>query len=620
VIEAMPYDRARTTMRAFTPCPGCAREYADPRDRRYHSQSNSCAECGPRLWLVTGEPRPDPEGWDALRGAATLLTDGRIVAIRGLGGFHLATDATNDRAVRRLRERKLREAKPLAVMVRDLARARTLGRVGPAEARLLQSAERPIVLLERRPGAPLADGIAPGLDTVGVMTAYTPLHALLLELTQRPLVMTSGNRTDEPIATGNEEALARLSEIADAFLLHDRDIVARYDDSVIRVVDDDPVFARRARGFAPRPLPLPVATPIPLVAVGPHLKHTFTLAHGSQAYVSQHIGDLESLETLEHFRSALSTWRRLFRIEPAVVVRDRHPGYLSTRVAEELGLRAIAVQHHVAHVAAVLAEHGRTDQAIGVAFDGTGYGDDGHTWGAEVFVTSLTEARRVARMRYAPMPGGDLAARSPWRAALGYQSLAGNGGPAFSAAFRGLSDAGLALVRRQLAARVNAPLASSMGRLFDAAAAVLGVRRESAYEGQAPMELEALAGRRSARALPFTLTEGPDGLVILDPLPLLAALDERRARGEDVADLAARFHETVADATAALVSWVGADTGLPTVVLSGGVFQNARLLAGVRRRLAEQGFEVLTPRALGPNDGAVSYGQAAVAAALLARE
>jgi hydrogenase maturation protein HypF len=620
VIEAMPYDRARTTMRAFTPCPGCAREYADPRDRRYHSQSNSCAECGPRLWLVTGEPRPDPEGWDALRGAATLLTDGRIVAIRGLGGFHLATDATNDRAVRRLRERKLREAKPLAVMVRDLARARTLGRVGPAEARLLQSAERPIVLLERRPGAPLADGIAPGLDTVGVMTAYTPLHALLLELTQRPLVMTSGNRTDEPIATGNEEALARLSEIADAFLLHDRDIVARYDDSVIRVVDDDPVFARRARGFAPRPLPLPVATPIPLVAVGPHLKHTFTLAHGSQAYVSQHIGDLESLETLEHFRSALSTWRRLFRIEPAVVVRDRHPGYLSTRVAEELGLRAMAVQHHVAHVAAVLAEHGRTDQAIGVAFDGTGYGDDGHTWGAEVFVTSLTEARRVARMRYAPMPGGDLAARSPWRAALGYQSLAGNGGPAFSAAFRGLSDAGLALVRRQLAARVNAPLASSMGRLFDAAAAVLGVRRESAYEGQAPMELEALAGRRSARALPFTLTEGPDGLVILDPLPLLAALDERRARGEDVADLAARFHETVADATAALVSWVGADTGLPTVVLSGGVFQNARLLAGVRRRLAEQGFEVLTPRALGPNDGAVSYGQAAVAAALLARE
>jgi hydrogenase maturation protein HypF len=620
VIEAMPYDRARTTMREFTPCPACEREYADPVDRRHHSQTNSCAQCGPRIWL-TADPGDRPaEGWSALQEAARLLRDGRIVAIRGLGGFHLAADATSERAVRRLRERKHRDSKPLAVMVRDLAQALALALVGDAEARLLRSAERPIVLLERRPGAPLAAGIAPGLDTVGVMTAYTPLHALLLDLTGRPLVMTSGNRTDEPIATGNAEARERLAGIADAFLLHDREIVARYDDSVVRVVEEAPVFLRRARGYAPLPLALPVPSPVPLVAVGPHLKHTFTLAQGRQAYVSQHIGDLESFETLEHFRESLATLRRLFRIEPVVAVRDRHPGYLSTRVAEELGLRTLAVQHHVAHVAAVLAEHGRTDPAIGVAFDGTGYGDDGHTWGAELFVASLAEARRVGRLRYAPMPGGDLAARSPWRAALGYQSLAPGAAPAFAAAFTGVRADDVALVRRQVAARVNAPLASSMGRLFDAAAAVLGLRREADYEGQAPMELEALAGRRSARALPFTITQEADGLLVLDPLPILAALDEHRARGDDMADLAARFHETVAEATAVMVQWVAADTGLRTAALAGGVFQNARLLAGVRRRLAERGFEVLTPRVLSPNDGAISYGQAAVAAAMLARE
>jgi hydrogenase maturation protein HypF len=621
LIEGMPYDRARTTMRAFTPCAACEREYADPLNRRHHSQTNSCAECGPRLWLTSGSSdRPVAEGWSALREAAGMLRGGQIVALRGLGGFHLATDATSGQAVRRLRERKLREAKPLAVMVRDVAQARTLALVGDGEARLLQSAERPIVLLERLPGTPLAEGIAPGLHTVGVMTPYTPLHVLLLELTGRPLVMTSGNRADEPIATGNVEARERLAGIADAFLLHDREIVARYDDSVVRVVAEAPVVLRRARGYAPRPLPLPVPSPVPLVAVGPHLKHTFTLAQGREAYVSQHIGDLESLEALEHFRQSLATLRRLFRIEPVVAVRDRHPGYLSTRVAEELGLRTLVVQHHVAHVAAVLAEHGRTDPAIGVAFDGTGYGDDGHTWGAELFVASLTESRRVGQLRYAPMPGGDLAARSPWRAALGYQSLAPDGAPAFAAAFAGVPPTELALVRRQLASRVNAPLASSMGRLFDAAAAVLGIRREAAYEGQAPMELEALAGSRPARALPFTVTEEPDGLLVLDPLPLLAALDDRRGRGDDVADLAARFHETVADASAVLVEWVAADTGLRTAALSGGVFQNARLLAGVRRRLLALGLEVLTPHLLGPNDGAISYGQAAVAAALLARE
>jgi hydrogenase maturation protein HypF len=506
-------------------------------------------------------------------------------------------------------------------MVRTLAEARAIATVDPAEAALLASRERPIVLLNRRPDAGLSPAVAPGLGTVGVMLAYTPLHHLLLELVGRPLIMTSGNRRDEPIATGAAEALDRLSGVADAFLLHDREILARYDDSVLRMVDGEPLVLRRARGYAPLPLTLPVASPVPLVAVGPHLKNTFALARGAQAYVSQHIGDLEGADTLEHFQASLATLRRLFRVAPQVAVKDRHPGYLSSRLADELGLpRVIAVQHHVAHVAAVLAEWGRTEPAVGVAFDGTGHGDDGHTWGAEVFVASLTAYRRVGQLRYAPMPGGDLAARSPWRCAVGYRSLGGPAGPALDAAVLGVPERERALVERQADRGVNAPPASSMGRLFDAAAAVLGVRRHATFEGQAPMELEALAGNRPAAPLPFPVTEGPAGLLVLEPLPLLAALDERRRAGADPADLAAALHESVAAGAADLVTRVTAATGLGTVALGGGVFQNARLLSSLRARLRAAGLEVLVPRALSPNDGAISFGQAAVAAALLAAE
>jgi hydrogenase maturation protein HypF len=622
VIEAMPYDRARTSMRAFTQCPACQAEYTDPTDRRYHSETNSCPDCGPRLWLTApGRAEPLALGDAALRAAAELLRSGRIVALRGLGGFHLAVDATDEAAVRRLRARKAREAKPLAVMVRTVADAARLGIVGPEEERLLGSRERPIVLLERRAGAPLAAAVAPGLTSLGVMTAYTPLHQLLLEHVGRPLVMTSGNRSEEPIATGNDEALERLQDIADAFLLHDREIVARYDDSVLRVVGGAPLLLRRARGYAPLPLRLPVPSPVPLVAVGPHLKNTFTLVQGSDAYVSQHIGDLENLETLEHFRAALSTFSRLFHIEPELVVRDRHPGYLSTRVAAELALpRVLDVQHHVAHVAAVLAEHGRAGPVIGVAYDGTGYGDDGKVWGAEVFVASLTAAERVAQLRYAPLPGGDLAARTPWRAALGYGALAPDAPPTFDAAFTGVPPQERALAEQQLARRLNAPLASSMGRLFDAAAAVLGVRHTARYEGQAPMELEALAGHGPADPLPFPISEETGGYLVMEPLPLLVALDERRRAGDAVAILAARFHESVAAATATVVRRIADRTGLGTVALGGGVFQNARLLSSLERRLTADGFEVLRPRLLSPNDGAISFGQAAIAAALLQAE
>ena len=615
VIDDMPYDRARTSMRAFRQCDGCRREYETPRDRRYHSETNSCPACGPRLWIA-GSDGP------ALEHAARLLKSGKIVAVRGLGGFHLAVDATDDAAVARLRARKAREAKPLAVMVRTVGDARLLAFVSAAEAALLKSRERPVVLLRRRPGARLAHWVAPGLDTVGIMLAYTPVHHLLCDLVGRPLVMTSGNRSDEPIAIDNDDAQARLSTIADAFLLHDRDIVARYDDSVVRVAGHDRVFLRRARGYAPLPLKLPVASPRQLLAVGPHLKNTFTLVHGDDAYVSQHIGDLENLETLTHWRSACDAYRRLFRLEPEVAVRDLHPGYMSTRIAGDLGLeRIIPVQHHHAHVAAVLAEWGLTERVIGLAFDGTGYGDDGNVWGAEFLEADLTSYRRAGQLRYAGLPGGDLAAREPWRAALGYLALSPDAAQAFAAMLDAVPLNILNAAMQQLARRLNAPLASSMGRLFDAAGAVLGVSLDNQFEGQTAMLLESLAGTRAAQPLPFPMIPGAaSGSWLLDPVPLLIALGELRNRGVSVPELAARFHESIAAGSDELAARLAAHSGLRTIVLSGGCFQNARLLVSLRARLEARGLRVLAPRRLGANDGAVSYGQAAVAAALLAQE
>ncbi|HEX9565156.1 MAG TPA: carbamoyltransferase HypF [Gemmatimonadaceae bacterium] len=631
VIEAMPYDRQRTSMKAFAQCPSCSTEYAAPGDRRYHSETNSCPVCGPRLWFRRlDDCGPVPTGYDAVLAAATVLRNGGIVAIRGLGGFHLATDATNEEAVQRLRTRKQREAKPLAVMVRDISAAGRVGSVGEMEHRSLTSAQRPIVLLpigtqharggtdERAATQWIAPSVAPGLAHIGVMIAYTPLHHLLLEAVDRPLVMTSGNLTDEPIATGNDEALIRLGDIADAWLLHDRDIVARYDDSVIRVVHGAPVFLRRARGYAPLPIDIPIESTRPLLAVGPHLKNTFTLLSGRRAHVSQHIGDLENLETVEHFTASLRKFEALFRIRPEGVVRDLHPGYLSTRLALDSGLPMIAaVQHHHAHVAAVMAEHGRVEPVIGVAYDGTGYGDDGATWGAELLHADLSAYRRLAHLRYAPLPGGDAAARAPWRSAMGYLAAVPEAGETLRRVTSGIDSLLVGLVARQLERQVNAPPASSMGRLFDAAAAVLAVRSVSRFEGDAAMALEALAGDLPGVILPFCITRKPDGVRELDAVPLLVTLGERLLLGEAPASLAASFHDTVVHATAELVRHAVEDTGCDTVVLAGGCFQNARLLAGLGRRLERDGHTVLLPRRLGPNDGAVSLGQAAIGAAVL---
>lgn len=617
VIEDLPYERARTSMRAFVQCPECLREFGTPEDRRFHSETNSCPACGPALWLEGGGRADGRDYALAIASAAGLLREGAILAIRGLGGFHLAVDATNDDAVRRLRERKHREAKPLAVMVRTLEEARELGETGPEEEQLLSSPARPIVLLPSRHA--LAPAVHPGLDQVGVMLAYTPLHHLLLETVDRPLVMTSGNLSEEPLAAGLEEARDRLGPIADAFLMHDREIVTRCDDSVVRAGQAGPIVIRRARGMAPLPLRLPVPSPAPLLATGPHLKNTATLVHGAAAFLTPHVGDLENYETLRHFEHLVERCRALFHVEPAFVAHDLHPGYLSTRIAQEAGLPLIPVQHHHAHIAAVLAEHGVTDRVVGLAFDGTGYGTDGAIWGAEILVADLEESSRAGHLRYAPLPGGDLAARAPWRAALGYLTLEPGLDTAFRAAFQEVDPREVDLARRQVSRRLNSPRASSMGRLFDAAAAVLGVRRRSHYEGQAAMELEALAGRGRATILPMPVRDTDAGLE-LDPLPLLEALGTGHARGRSVADLAAGFHASVANAAvraAALVAW---RAGIDTVALGGGSFQNAILLRTIREGLGGEGLRVLAPRTLSPNDGAISFGQAAVAAARLAAD
>ena len=619
IIEDIPYDRARTTMRAFHQCPECLAEYQDPGSRRFHSQTNSCPACGPTLAWLTTEETNRLEGSAALVAAAGALERGGITAVRGLGGFHLAVDATNSRAVQRLRQRKGRAAKPLAVMVRTVAEACTVGAPTDAELELLARPERPIVLVALLPNGPLAPEISPGLGTVGLMLPYTPLHHLLLELVGRPLVMTSGNISEEPIAADPDEAVRRLGHIADGFLTHDREIVNRYDDSVMRVASDGvPIVLRRARGYAPRPLRLPLSSPVALVATGPQLKNTFTLAEGRRAFVSQHLGDLENLATVQHFRDTLERYQRLFRIRPTVAVHDLHPGYLSTTIARDLGLdEEIAVQHHHAHVAAVMGEHGISGPVIGVAYDGTGYGDDGTVWGAEILVADLAGYRRAAHLWPAPLPGGDAGARAPWRAALGYRHLARDAGDdAFANPLAVASEVERGVVERQLARGINAPLASSMGRLFDAAASILGLRHHNRYEGQAAMELESLAGNHTATPLPYTVAER-DGRWVFDPLPTLIALGRGSMRGENRPRLAAAFHETVVEATAVMIDRVREETGIDVVVLSGGSLQNARLHRELRQRLEDRGLSVLVPVELSPNDGAVSYGQAVVAAALL---
>jgi hydrogenase maturation protein HypF len=647
IIDDLPYDRARTSMREFPLCRACEAEYRDPANRRFHAEPVACPECGPQLsYRRPGDAGPAARREGALQAALADLREGRIVAVKGLGGYHLACDATDPAAVQRLRDRKHRWARPFAVMVRDVAAARAQAAFSAVEEALLTSPARPIVLVERRKdGEPrLADGVsnadprrAAALNRrLGLFLPYTPLHHLLLDGLGRPIVLTSGNLSDEPLATDDSEALQRLSGIADSFLAHDREIRARYDDSVTRVVDGRESLIRRGRGHAPDPLDLPIATPAPLLAIGAELKHTFALARGGRAHVAPHTGDLEDLLTYRAFEGNLTHLKRLLDLEPAWVAHDLHPGYLSTQyaVSQFPKSRRIGVQHHHAHVASAAAEAGLAGEFIGVAFDGLGMGEDGTFWGGEVLVATLATYRRVARFGRAPMPGGAMAVRKPYRMALGYllsaealDSQENPGGwidPELTRSFVDrLDQREVEVVRVQLARGLNSPMASSAGRLFDAAASLLGIRDVAEYEAQAAVELELLAEEEAAQPLPFRLVrrDGPsDGtsLIVYDTRPTLRGLLEGRAQGTPVERLAARFQETMAAVTRQLCDDVRSDTGLRTVVLSGGVFQNQWLATTLVRRLSGDGFEVHTNQRVPANDGGISYGQAAVAAARLA--
>ncbi|HBL31422.1 MAG TPA: carbamoyltransferase HypF [Acidobacteria bacterium] len=618
LILDLPYDRPATTMRAFPLCAACAAEYTDPTTRRFHAEPIACPVCGPHLTFhPTGAPQEAVEREEALAAARAALAAGRIVAIKGIGGFHLACDALAPAAVARLRERKGRGEKPFAVMMRDLSVVRAYVDVSVEEERLLTGRERPIVLLRHREGAGerLAAAVAPGQASIGVLLPYAPLHDLLLDAT--PLVMTSGNRSDEPIARDNAEAVERLSGLADAFLLHDRGIHAVCDDSVARVALGRELPLRRSRGWAPFPVPLPFETP-PLLAVGGELKAVCAVATGRQAFLSQHIGDLGHLETLTAFERAVEHLLRLLRIEPRVVACDLHPDYQSTRWARawaaERGLPVVAVQHHHAHIASVLAENGVAGEApvLGVSFDGTGYGTDGTIWGGEILLATARSFQRIGRVTAVPLPGGDAGVRHPARMALAHLRAAGLPWDEDLPPVAAIPAADRRILATQLDRGLAAPLTTSCGRLFDAVAALIGLRPEVTYEGQAAMELEALADKKAEEPYRFDLRDD-DGLV-LDPAPVLRALVADLRAGVGKREMASRFHDGLAAAVVAACQRLGRVHAVQTVALSGGVFQNVRFLTALVEGLTAAGFAVLTHRRVPPNDGGLALGQVAVAA------
>ncbi len=605
IIEALPYDRERTSMRAFPLCEDCAREYRDPANRRFHAEPVACPACGPRLELRNAEWVP-VDG-DPVEEAAALLREGGIVALKGLGGFHLACDATDETAVAELRLRKARPDKPLAVMVRDLEAARELFQLSPAEEGLLAAWNAPIVLVRDR--GRLASSVAPGHRRQGAMLPSTPLHHLLLRAADRPLVMTSGNRSDEPICIGNDEARARLAGIADAFLVHDREIVARYDDSVTRVWDGGPVVLRRARSFAPSPLELP-APVRPTLGCGAELHGTFCLASGERAFLSQHVGDLETEEAMRAYADAFERYRRVFGIEPEAVAHDLHPDFATSRFAEETGLPSVAVQHHHAHVAAVMAEHRLEGPVIGVAFDGFGLGEDGTVWGGEFLVCEWGRAERVGHLRPVRQPGGDAAVRDPVRMAVAHAYDAG----CLETAERLLGDDphDLEVVLGQIASGLASPMTSSAGRLFDAVSALAGVCRRATYEGQPAMLLEQAAEPNGPGGYPFELAR-EEGRLVVDTRPLVAAVVRDLARGRPPGEVAGRFHRTMAAAILEVCLAIRGDTGLERVCLAGGVFQNDLLVADVAPKLTSSGFAVYVPREVPVGDGGISLGQVLVA-------
>ncbi|MEW6297465.1 MAG: carbamoyltransferase HypF [Thermodesulfobacteriota bacterium] len=619
IIRAVPYDRERTTMAAFPMCRECEHEYHDPASRRFHAQANACARCGPAVRLIRpdGSEVDDP---DPVSAAARLLRAGTILALKGLGGYHLACDALNEDAVATLRRRKRREEKPFALMAADVQTVERFCCLEEGEKALLQSAERPIVLLRTGDRDAVAPSVAPRQKYLGWMLPYTPLHSLLLADAGLPLVMTSGNVSEEPIVYHDADALRRLHGIADYLLTHNRAIHTRCDDSVVRRFANQEVIVRRSRGYAPRPIALPRPFAQHTLACGAHLKNTFCLGKDRQAFVSPHIGDLENYDTLTAFIDAIERCKALLDVQPSVVAHDLHPEYLSSKYAAGLGgVGKVAVQHHHAHIVSCMAEHGLEGPVIGVAFDGLGYGADGALWGGEFLIADLAAYTRRAHFRYVSLAGGTSAIREPWRAALSYVKDALGETPLALGlpGWQGINPNKAALVERMLDRNVHTFRTSSCGRLFDAVASILGVRHEANFEGQAAMALEAVAWDGIADAYPFAVEEKEPWQI--DMRPAIASLVHEAGERRETGLVAAKFHNTLVSVITAISLRLRKAEGLNQVCLSGGTFQNMYLLERVVPRLRHCGFEVFVHAQVPPNDGGIALGQAVVANAVSAR-
>jgi hydrogenase maturation protein HypF len=614
IARDVPYDRPATTMAGFPMCADCRREYDDPSDRRFHAQPIACPRCGPSVRLLGPSGEPARLGPDAIAAAASALREGRIVAVKGLGGYHLACNATSPAAVRRLRQRKRRDEKPFAVMVLSLDDARALAVVDPAEERLLASVERPVVLVRRRAGSGLAPEVAPGNPLVGILLAYTPLHHLLLEAAGRPLVMTSGNLSEEPMAARDGEALARLAGIADLFLAHDREIENRCDDSVARVIAGRPTVFRRSRGYVPRAVTLRRPVRRPVLACGAHLKNTFCLAAGDEAWLGPHVGDLDNLEATRAFEEQVERLQRFLGIRPEVIAHDLHPDYASTRYALARPEPVkVGVQHHHAHVASAIGEHGLEGPVLGLAWDGTGYGTDGTAWGGELLLVRDGGFERLSTLRPLRLAGSDEAIRQVWRIALAALDDAFDGAAPLSRLrlFQSVPARDLAVVRQMAARGLRSPLAHGAGRYFDALGALGLERPRATYEGQVALDWNLAADEAETGSYPFELRE-EGGLVQADLRPLVRGAVEDLVAGVAPGRVSARFHEAMADVAAALVRRAVGEHGRLPLVLTGGCFQNARLAEGVLRRLQGE-LDVRLHGEVPPGDGGIALGQALVA-------
>jgi hydrogenase maturation protein HypF len=618
IIDDIPYDRPKTSMRHFKMCPACQAEYDDPLNRRFHAQPNACPDCGPQVSLKDGQQNVI-ETQNPIDATISLLKKGHILAVKGLGGFHLVVDAENETAVATLRQRKHREEKPLAVMSGDIKTIRQYAQVSREEADLLQSQQRPIVLLEKKNNDILAPGVSPKNRTVGVMLPYTPLHYLLVKDRFTALVMTSGNLSEEPIAIDNTDAAERLKNIADFFLVHDRDIYLRSDDSVVRIVDNTHRFFRRSRGYVP--VPVFLKSPLKrILACGAELKNTVCITRQDQAFLSQHIGDLENLATYDFFEMTIAHLKRILSIKPEIIVHDMHPDYLSTRYAlEQKQMKRIEVQHHHAHIVSCMAENHVEEPVIGLAFDGTGYGLDGSIWGGEVFITRLDGFDRAAHLAHIPMPGGAAAIKEPWRMAVSYLYGA-YGNELFHRRLpllEKLDQGKVKIMVEMIEKDVNAPKTSSLGRFFDGVAALVGLRRQVAFEGQAAMELEMVA--KSLEHEPYDYAWSSDDIRQMDPRPIIQGVVGDIEKGVTPSVVSGRFHATLLAMFTDLCVVIGKETGLSRVALSGGCFQNKRLLSGLTRNLHARGFQVLTHQRVPANDGGIALGQAVIADAIVRR-